>query len=155
MEMDETIAVKVGDLKGPALDWAVAQIDSFCTGLEWRPRAEGRLFVGFGMIENVTQPCAYLSNGSSISERFGMRRNGVEPYSPSTDWSQGGRLIEQHCISLLTYESSDWWAGFDLDHGEPSGANAFGETPLIAACRALVAAKIGQTVEVPTILVTS
>lgn len=75
-----------------------------------------------------------------------------EYWSPSTDWSQGGPLIEKHGVELAPPTSEgDWWgaavwkakARFLLD----------GENPLIAACRAIVAAKLGDMVSVPAELV--
>ena len=60
-------------------------------------------------------------------------------FSPSTNWAQGGPLIEEYAINfqwpLHSRDFVDAW---------PSGkytAKSKGETPLIAAMKALVASK--------------
>lgn len=69
----------------------------------------------------------------------------------SVDWSQGGPLIDKHMVSLHCPQSTDdVWAGWVItDSGEFCQA---GDTALIAACRAIVAAKLGDTVQVPKAL---
>lgn len=76
-------------------------------------------------------------------------------WSPSTDWSQGGPLIERFKIQL-EYIGPDWH-GEKLDLWEASPyslpGGAIGESMLIASCRAIVAAKLGDEVDVPEGLV--
>lgn len=62
---------------------------------------------------------------------------------PSTDWSQGGPIIERDEISLYRM-TSDWIAVHN-----PVGDGQSAPTPLIAAMRCYVASKLGETVEVP------
>lgn len=72
-----------------------------------------------------------------------------EPWRPSTNWSVGGPLIERHRISLRNQcDMSDplgyWVATAERWHPTNPLADppeCFGPTPLIAAMRALVAAK--------------
>jgi hypothetical protein len=71
----------------------------------------------------------------------------AELYHPSTDWMQGGPLIESEKIWLaapLNSARREWSASLDcsVDH-------SLGPTPLIAAMRAFVASKLGDEVEVP------
>jgi hypothetical protein len=63
-------------------------------------------------------------------------------YSPSTDWAQGGPIIERERIEL-EHDGFIWWARIkaDEDHSGP--------TPLIAAMRCYVASKLGDEVEIP------
>lgn len=73
------------------------------------------------------------------------------PYSPSTDWGQGGPIIER--------ERMDVWVGCDTDNWCATKANnedaaedfvlMQGQTPLIAAMRCYVASKLGTSVEIP------
>ena len=65
----------------------------------------------------------------------------ISPYS--TDWLWGGQILEREGISIYRM-TSDWSAAYI-----PSGAAQDGPTPLIAAMRCLVAAKLGDEVEVP------
>jgi len=79
-------------------------------------------------------------------------------YRPSTDWSVTGDLIDRHNIwfssdgdnhiaSLPPHLMSGVYPD-DIDADFPSGP-----TKLTAACRAIVASKLGDTVEVPEQLV--
>ena len=78
-------------------------------------------------------------------------------YSPTTDWSQGGLIIESehihtspHTYGPATVILNSWHAviGFDPDGGEHL-YEAEGPTPLIAAMRCYVSSKLGDEVEVP------
>ena len=64
------------------------------------------------------------------------------PVSISTDWSQGGPIIEREGLTL-THQSTRWGAQTDDD------LFAYGPTPLIAAMRCYVASKLGVEVEIP------
>lgn len=67
-------------------------------------------------------------------------------FSPSTDWSQTGPLIDRYSITLNENGPGNWWSHCGENLGE-------GVTPLYAICRAIVAAKLGDTVDVPGELV--
>jgi hypothetical protein len=75
---------------------------------------------------------------------------GVRPPRYTTDWSQGGPIIDRENISL---------AGKDPLHGCCAAMTQFatnkqeGPTNLIAAMRCYVASELGDTVEVPEELV--
>ncbi|RJG10967.1 DUF2591 domain-containing protein [Pseudomonas cavernicola] len=112
------IEVKTADLIGPALDWAVA----LATGAdELKVGADGGV------------SCIYQLPDGGCWTNY---------YRPSTDWSQGGPLIEKHITALNQSGTETWWA-----HSEDR--LGLGPTALIAACRAIVAAKLGDTVSVP------
>ena len=65
----------------------------------------------------------------------------------STDWAQGGPIIEREKISLFE-GVNDWSAKASIDH--PLWDKRWtGPTPLIAAMRCYVASKLGDEVEVP------
>lgn len=66
------------------------------------------------------------------------------PYSPSTEWKYGGPLIDKFRVSIIySDEVCDPCAWTD------SSAAWHAPTPLIAACRAIVASVLGETVSVP------
>jgi hypothetical protein len=69
----------------------------------------------------------------------------VKPYS--TDWAQGGSIIERERITVRVDTRAGRWAAF-FDGGQVS-ARMVGPTPLIAAMRCYVASKLGDTVDVP------
>ena len=60
----------------------------------------------------------------------------------SSDWRQGGPIIEREKITL-EWTGEDWMAYIWHD------AEFFGPTPLIAAMRCYVASKLGEDVETP------
>lgn len=76
---------------------------------------------------------------------FGHEHNRVHYscYTPSTDWAQGGPIIDREKIAV-DYDHDVWNAakyGLDWYVGGP--------TPLIAAMRCFVLSKLGDGVEVP------
>ena len=71
----------------------------------------------------------------------------------STDWAQGGPLIEREGMSLHKEDTNEWRAVMWWDD-ENSAADIqmIGTTPLIAAMRCYVASKLGAEVDVPELL---
>lgn len=71
----------------------------------------------------------------------------VDAYLPSTDWSQGGPIIEREGISVARrgeHSFSPWGAvlqEFEFDEEGP--------TPLIAAMRCYVTSKLGDYIDIP------
>lgn len=66
----------------------------------------------------------------------------------STDWAQGGPIIEREKIALYL-NGEDGWTG------EDGWKRATGFTPLVAAMRCYVARKLGDEVETPAMEVQS
>ena len=70
-------------------------------------------------------------------------------YSPTTDWSQGGPIIEREELSVerrMPCMKNEQWGA----HGGRAMQNFHkGPTPLIAAMRCFVASKLGETAKVP------
>ena len=64
----------------------------------------------------------------------------------STDWSQGGPIIEAWMIDVGTYRGA-WRA---TRHVGSAPTYGYGPTPLIAAMRCYVASKLGDEIELPT-----
>lgn len=124
----EMIEVKTADLIGPALDWAVAQVE----GVNYR------------------------QDGIKCKTRIAPRKwhHYTEPnFSPSTDWSWGGPLIDEYAISIMKplFDDGIWIAERINETGEfHSGeGRQVGGTALIAMCRSLVSVLVGDTVSVP------
>lgn len=70
------------------------------------------------------------------------------PYTPSTDWSQGGPIIERERISL-SIKHDGWWLAQIYNINDDPRWLTLGQTPLIAAMRCYVASKLGDEVEIP------
>ena len=75
-----------------------------------------------------------------VDVRYGFDDNCPEY---STDWAQGGPIIEREGIQLARLEDV-WEAWVDAD-----GVFCQGPTPLIAAMRCSVASVMGDEVDVP------
>jgi hypothetical protein len=92
--------------------------------LDWAvAQAEG----GYDERDFVVRGCTYI----------------VQNYS--TNWAQGGPIIEREGIRLHRSHTGDWWAGPESDPHRPVS----GPTPLIAAMRCYVASKLGDEVDIP------
>jgi hypothetical protein len=103
--------MKVSELTGAALDWAVAN-------------CEGELSQHGGQVHLVESKVRFYEDTLDIQ------------YTPSTDWAQGGPIIERCCINVY-YDGGGYWCA-TTDSGDPP---RFGPTPLIAAMRCYVASK--------------
>jgi hypothetical protein len=119
--------IKTSKLTGAALDWAVAKADEerdvlFCQ------RQYGRLL--------VRVPCIH---GGRVAEW---------PYAPSTNWVQGGPIIEREFITLVNADGDDVWSAYPIAD-DPVAHRKSGPTPLIAAMRCYVAIKFGDSIEIP------
>ena len=71
----------------------------------------------------------------------------------STDWSQGGPIIERERIGFQLMESGPYqaWIGTCIEYAVWPDGSAYGEgpTPLIAAMRCYAVSKLGDEVDVP------
>ena len=67
----------------------------------------------------------------------------VVDFTPSTDWAQGGAIIERERISIQDCGGDQWVADDAIN------PLMYGHTPLIAAMRCYVAYKLGYEVDIP------
>ena len=114
--------MKTNELTGAALDWAVA-------------KCEGRF----------NEDGDYWADPEGIWYFLTARKNASERLTwtnTSTNWSQGGPIIEREKITL-EWTGENWCAYIRHDEEE------FGTAPLIAAMRCYVASKLGDEVDVP------
>lgn len=87
-----------------------------------------------------------------LDTRHGFGGGVWAPYSPSTDWAVGGPVIERERIQIWHRDEDGldnvWHATCPMLRGYESTED--GPTPLVAAMRCYVAAKLGDEVgEVP------
>jgi hypothetical protein len=79
-------------------------------------------------------------------------------YIPSTNWAQGGPIIEREKIAIDFNEFRDrpdgqmWRAIFD-GSSVKTNTICYGSTAMVAAMRAYVASKLGDVVDIPDELV--
>ena len=67
----------------------------------------------------------------------------------STNWAQGGPIIDREGISLIRQTPDRWVSEYSNGCDRFDHARSHGPTPLIAAMRCYVASKMGEEVEVP------
>ena len=119
--------MKTDELTGAALDRAVAK----AKGITVFTSKQGKLMT---------------SNYGDFNPR-----QGAPWWCPSTNWAQGGRIIEREKIGLKFWGCA-WDARCAYENDDDDvvrQAEGTGETPLIAAMRCYVASKLGDEVEIP------
>lgn len=106
--------------------------------------------VEFVLCYNVDDPDhEFLCPKGRVIDEIGAFQ--MDDYQPSTDWGQGGPLIEAHGINTKVHCSTNgkpdsWVAHKDWPMNKESAV--IGSTPLIAAMRCIIASKYGKEVEV-------
>ena len=115
--------MKTSKLIGPALDWAVAKCEN-----------TGKLIKLGYVYEIVVNISADLGGGEAV-------------YTPSTNWSQGGPIIEREKFCAPVWDKL--WKHWSVPHPKNAALRIHGPTPLIAAMRCYVASKLGDEVEIP------
>jgi hypothetical protein len=108
---------KTAELTGIALDWAVAKI----TNPEWWDD---------GYMDGDPMAALDMDDGAV--------------YSPSTNWAQGGPIIEREKLVISPDPQHGWRAMPYMDLTE-----FYGPTPLVAAMRCYVASVLGDEVDIP------
>ncbi len=122
--------MKTSELTGLALDWAVAKCE--------------------GMHVMMSRGGWFVFDADAYSEfRNDYNDSKLQMFRPSTNWAQGGPIIEKEGIRLHRSHTGDWWAGAESEPHKPIS----GPTPLIAAMRCYVASRLGDEVEVPQELI--
>ena len=118
--------MKTAELTGAALDWAVA-------------KCEGRNDVYYAesikqMVWEGTYPMDDTELGYVLYQ-----------YLPSTDWAQGGPIIDKEEIDTVKVGVKQWRGR--IEGGNP--VSGYGPSPLIAAMRCYVASKLGAEIDLP------
>ena len=140
--------VKTNGLVGSALDWAVARCE----------HTVKRHKYGSPVFNPKTK---------RVYETQGLEQIGVN-FTPSTDWAQGGPIIEREDIDLMgvwdnrelspdvySLERLHFTAGMDFSalFGHVYTYRQDGPTKLVAAMRCYVESKFGDIVEIPDELI--
>ena len=113
--------VKTSELTGPALDWAAA-------------KAESELAEQGGQVHLVDGLLRIYNDTSD------------EPWSPSTNWAQGGPIIEWRMVTVGPANHEGYEA---YPHPKDDTQPYWGDTPLEAAMRCYVASNLGEEIEIP------
>lgn len=118
--------MKVVDAIGAQLDWMVAKADE-----NLHPKGDVRLLDG--------KIFTIEAGDYEQSDRW-------QRYSPSTDWAQGGPILDRERITIRQRTDMPIIHAYMPHDGAPWGA---GPTPLIAAMRCFCCSRLGREVEVP------
>ena len=136
--------IKTKDAIGIQLDWLVAKCENLPLLLD--P-------MGFGSAVQGGWWVWYGTPSNAIVGYRPKRRDDSPGYSPSTDWSIGGPIIEKEEIGIRRNapcsRGREWEASPSITAKGAGGRWGYGPTPLIAAMRAYVASKLGDEVEIP------
>lgn len=112
--------MKAIELIGEPLEWAAATCEGFTLTTD-----------GISMLLERGKELRLLGPHSSPLS-----------YSPSTNWAQGGPIVESEIEELQRESNGKFWAA-------TSTHSASGPTPLVAAMRCYVASKLGEEIAVP------
>jgi len=116
--------MKTSELTGAALDWAVAT-------------CEGRGFV-FGETDYTDGHTYQRGTAQATGPHY------------STDWVQGGPIIDREGISTVQQGDASEWVASVYNYNEGDWhLHTTGPTPLIAAMRCYVASKLGDDINIP------
>ncbi|CDM88202.1 phage protein NinX family protein [Xenorhabdus bovienii] len=125
--------IKTSELTGRALDWAVC------------------LAIGGAANKDNTEVQA-------PNRDYYLLSNGKGNFTPSTDWDQCGELMDKYCKSfgMVQRRANETWRAFAYGtprNGQDTMRLASGDTLQIAFCRAVVAAQLGDEIDIPDELV--
>ena len=127
--------VKTADLIGPALNWAAAVADKRT------------------ILRTLCKDIVVRGRRADGSEIF----DDSYSFTPSESWLQGGQIIEREEIGLRRNapcsRGREWEASPSITAKGAGGKWGYGPTPLVAACRCFVAARLGDEVDIPDELV--
>jgi len=119
--------IKTATLTDQALDWVVATLQGYAN---LRTDSDGALI--------LDPPRKDYGPVYLYDQEF------------STDWAQGGPIIEQEGIHLEWSESHEYWIACTWDrYSNPDYSCEVGDAALIAAMRCYVASRLGEKVDVP------
>ncbi len=120
--------IKTAELTGAALDWAVAKIEGYDC-----------LFDDEVLGAWLVPQQGYLHDEKPLSR-----------FSPTTDWAQGGPIIEREGGTLWSTVAAGWRYKAKYDYAnDREGLTTSGPTLLIAAMRGYVASHLGDEIDVP------
>ena len=126
--MTDLIEVKTADLAGEQLAWAVAKAE---------------------VLDVLLAPPIYGNPWRVFVRYTGEVTIREVRYNPWEDWAIGGPLIQKYRVGFGLYSDSFFAvSGLDDTPGDEDGS-----THLIAACRAIVDAKLGDIVQLPKELI--
>ena len=137
--------MKTSELIGPALDWAVAKVLGHQLA---RDALLDETIMHGSTMRSFTVRGWWISGLAADPNKWMHLSN----FSPSTNWSQGGPIIEQEKIDVISDPNGTaCWLG--RNYIKKKIVALYGPTPLIAAMRCYIASKLGDEVDIPAELI--
>ena len=137
---------KAEELSGPALDYAVAKAlprFNFYMLKDCHYPDDHEWVYDDGLIKHFDED----QYNNTMSRRYD-----TTIFTPSTNWREGGEIIEREKIDLIFHHVGKEWTAiiWDFDkEAKEENMHIKGETALIAAMRCFVQYKFGKEVELP------
>lgn len=121
--------IKTSEAISRVLDWLVAKAERYPPDPAWLPECDIILWRNYVLLA---------------------------PFSPSTNWSQGGPIGEREKIGA-SWSVEGHWMAYRFNPDDPLEADhlRYGPTELVAKMRCFVASRLGDEVEVPDELLVS
>jgi hypothetical protein len=158
---------KTNELTDAPLDWAVAKCEGHNVVVLTVEEQEARWFklVDPDQLERERAAFDMCIKGTlrpevRVVEDGGYKRHpthseapmvygrGIPRFEYSSNWAQGGPIIEREGICLKKGHSG-WWIAKLLDVNDEEHFVTVAPTPLVAAMRCYVASKLGNEVDIP------
>lgn len=111
--------IKTSELNGATLNWAVAK----CEDIKVSPK--------------------FISTPEGLRYRLAAQGGW---YEPSTNWNQGGLIIDREKVQLSTLNQGKEWCAALIYKAD---FIQYAETALKAAMRCYVASKLGNEIDIP------
>ncbi|MCC8366518.1 DUF2591 family protein [Xenorhabdus sp. PB61.4] len=146
--------IKTSELTGKALDFSVAKAVGMDIYMCSRSHDDEYGWIGNYEVTAHSFETPVITFG--LCKNLCIEFNGDSTrYSPSTDWSQCGHLMDRYCKSfgMVQRRTNETWRAFAYGapwNGQDTMRLASGDTLQIAFCRALVTAQLGDEVEIPS-----
>lgn len=148
--------IKVSEATGVVLDYLVARAEGLDVVIDPVEDQVSR-FKATLALDGVIYPDDVIETVVSnmkpilrIKGSYGINLETVPKYS--TDWAQGGPVIQTERIDILNRLHKPWLCEAEVLVAPATRVKGRGPTPLIAAMRCYVISKLGEEVEVPDAL---
>lgn len=134
--------INTSELEDAALEWAVAMCE----------RIKVEIHSAAMIVESRLRSMSPVEVASHPRPKPYCTIPGRHQAAFSSDWAQGGPIIERCQITIRHDYNDDWVAEYSHPYSYGAGRAYFkqsGPTPLLAAMRCYVASMLGEEIEVP------